>query len=58
MDLPSLTADRIVDCKAKAVLTCSAVMRANKRIELKGIADLACEISQNNGYQVGGQDGA
>ena len=37
-------ASRIEDAEAKVVLTCSAAMRGNKRIELKKIADEALDV--------------
>lgn len=40
-------AQRILDCEPKIVITCSAVMRATKRVELKQIADDALRICQS-----------
>eukprot|EP00951_Prasinocladus_malaysianus_P007662 scaffold55079_cov32-Prasinocladus_malaysianus.AAC.1 len=46
-------AGRVEDCKAKAVITCSAVMRGTKKIELKKITDDALAICSSEGYEVG-----
>jgi acetyl-CoA synthetase len=45
-------AGRVVDCKAKAVLTCSAVMRGKKKIGLKQIVDDALELASADGNTV------
>ncbi|KAK2968839.1 hypothetical protein RJ640_028232 [Escallonia rubra] len=47
-------AQRIVDCKPKAVITCNAVRRGSKVIYLKGIVDAALVESSQNGISVGG----
>ena len=41
-------AQRILDCEPKIILTCSSVMRGNKRVELKQIADDALSICQQS----------
>lgn len=46
-------AQRIVDCKPKAVLTCNAVRRGAKIVNLKEIVDDALEESSRNGVSVG-----
>uniref|UniRef100_A0A0D6R8L0 acetate--CoA ligase n=2 Tax=Araucaria cunninghamii TaxID=56994 RepID=A0A0D6R8L0_ARACU len=46
-------AQRIVDCKPKAVLTCNAVQRGAKVINLKDIVDTALEDSSKNGVSAG-----
>ncbi|KAL5700486.1 acetate--CoA ligase [Ranunculus cassubicifolius] len=43
---------RIVDCKPKAVITCNAVRRGPKVINLKEIVDAALVESSNNGMSV------
>ncbi|KAF9621553.1 hypothetical protein IFM89_022907 [Coptis chinensis] len=45
-------AQRIVDCKPKAVITCNAVRRGPKVIYLKDIVDAALIESTNNGVSV------
>ena len=45
-------ADRIVDSKAKVLITASGVMRGKKVIQLKQIADEACRISNARGAAV------
>jgi len=45
-------AGRIIDAKSKIVITADAVMRANKPVQLKAIADKACEISAQAGCSV------
>jgi len=45
-------ASRIVDCKARVLLTCSGVMRGTKAIELKKIADKACTMAKDQGFNV------
>lgn len=45
-------ADRIVDSKAKVLVTASGVMRGTKVIQLKQIADEACRISKARGAEV------
>jgi len=45
-------ADRIEDCKARVVITASGVMRATKKIDLKGIVDAACAACASRGFQV------
>ncbi|XP_026385761.1 acetyl-coenzyme A synthetase, chloroplastic/glyoxysomal-like [Papaver somniferum] len=44
---------RIVDCKPKAVITCNAVRRGSKVIQLKDIVDAALIDSAKNGFSVG-----
>ncbi|KAI3924991.1 hypothetical protein MKW92_029234, partial [Papaver armeniacum] len=44
---------RIVDCKPKAVITCNAVRRGSKVIQLKDIVDAALVDSAKNGFSVG-----
>lgn len=46
-------AQRILDCKPKAVLTCNAVRRGAKIVNLKEIVDNALEESSRNGVSVG-----
>ncbi|KAK1265947.1 hypothetical protein QJS04_geneDACA016846 [Acorus gramineus] len=46
-------AQRIVDCKPKAVITCNAVCRGTKVIQLKDIVDDALVESAKNGILVG-----
>lgn len=43
---------RIADCKAKVLLTSSGVMRGNKKIDLKGIADKGVELAAKEGHNV------
>jgi hypothetical protein len=45
---------RIADCKAKILITSSGVMRGNKKIDLKGIADRAVELAAKEGHNVSG----
>eukprot|EP00873_Tetraselmis_striata_P003750 jgi/Tetstr1/424014/TSEL_014625.t1 len=45
-------ASRVVDCEAKAVITCSAVMRGKKKIGLKQICDDAMDIAVAEGHPV------
>ncbi|KAK3013718.1 hypothetical protein RJ639_008426 [Escallonia herrerae] len=45
-------AQRIVDCKPKAVITCNAVRRGSKVIYLKGIVDAALVESSRNGISI------
>ncbi|KAF8390793.1 hypothetical protein HHK36_025321 [Tetracentron sinense] len=45
-------AQRIVDCKPKAVVTCNAVRRGSKVINLKDIVDAALVESAKNGVSV------
>jgi len=40
------------DCKARVLLTCSGGMRANKKIELKQIADKAIQMCAGKGHAV------
>ena len=44
---------RIIDCKPKLVLTCNAVKRGKKVINLKYIVDSALLGSSQNGVSVG-----
>lgn len=44
---------RIVDCKPKVVITCNAVKRGSKVINLKDIVDAALVESSGNGVSVG-----
>ncbi|KAK1318177.1 hypothetical protein QJS10_CPB04g01651 [Acorus calamus] len=46
-------AQRIIDCRPKAVLTCNAVLRGTKVIYLKDIVDDALVESSKNGFSVG-----
>ena len=46
-------AQRIVDCKPKAVITCNAVKRGLKLIPLKDIVDTSLVQSAKNGVNVG-----
>eukprot|EP01018_Ginkgo_biloba_P003584 Gb_41406 [translate_table: standard] len=46
-------AQRIVDCKPKAVLACNAVRRGSKVINLKEIVDAALVESSKSGVSVG-----
>ncbi|KAI7754122.1 hypothetical protein M8C21_014866 [Ambrosia artemisiifolia] len=43
---------RVVDCKPKIVITCNAVMRGKKIIDLKNIVDAALLESSQNGISV------
>ncbi len=43
---------RVEDCKARVLLTCSAVMRGPKRIDLKTIADKAIAACAADGFAV------
>lgn len=45
------------DCKARVLLTCSAGMRAQKRIDLKQIADRAIDLCATQGHKVGAGGG-
>jgi acetyl-CoA synthetase len=45
-------ADRIVNCGARVLITATGVMRGNKAIALKRIADQACASSLMEGIQV------
>ncbi|GBF92828.1 hypothetical protein Rsub_05447 [Raphidocelis subcapitata] len=45
-------AGRIADCKAKVLITSSGVMRGNKKIDLKGIADRGVELAAKEGHEV------
>jgi acetyl-CoA synthetase len=45
-------AQRISDCKADVLLTANAVMRGQKQIDLKAIADEACRQSVEHGHAV------
>ncbi|GFY85166.1 acetyl-CoA synthetase [Actinidia rufa] len=45
-------AQRIIDCKPKAVITCNAVRRGSKVIYLKDIVDAALIESSHNGISV------
>ncbi|XP_071705702.1 acetyl-coenzyme A synthetase, chloroplastic/glyoxysomal-like [Rutidosis leptorrhynchoides] len=44
---------RIIDCKPKIVLTCNAVMRGKKSINLKDIVDAALSEASKNGVEIG-----
>lgn len=44
---------RVMDCKPKIVITCNAVMRGKKIINLKDIVDDALSQSSQNGITVG-----
>ncbi|KAG9160753.1 hypothetical protein Leryth_021921 [Lithospermum erythrorhizon] len=46
-------AQRIVDCKPKVILTCNAVKRGTKLINLKEIVDAALAESAQNGVAIG-----
>lgn len=46
-------AQRIMDCRPKVVLTCNAVKRGPKVINLKDIVDTALADSAKNGTVVG-----
>ena len=43
-------AQRITDCKAKVLLTANAVMRGQKMINLKAIADEACRQAKEHDH--------
>ncbi|CAK9166199.1 unnamed protein product [Ilex paraguariensis] len=45
-------AQRIMDCKPKVVITCNAVRRGSKIINLKGIVDAALKEASQNGISV------
>lgn len=45
-------ADRIVNCEAKVLITASGVMRGTKAVQLKKIADEACNISKSRNHEV------
>ncbi|KAI3436087.1 hypothetical protein D9Q98_002145 [Chlorella vulgaris] len=45
-------ASRIEDCKARVLLTCNAVKRGPKVINLKQIADRGCEVAVEQGFNV------
>ena len=47
-----LRTGRMEDCKARVLLTCSGGMRANKKIELKQIADKAIQMCAGKGHAV------
>nr|XP_043632909.1 acetyl-coenzyme A synthetase, chloroplastic/glyoxysomal-like [Erigeron canadensis] len=44
---------RIIDCKPKIVITCNAVMRGKKAINLKDIVDTALSQASKNGTSIG-----
>ncbi|KAD7480542.1 hypothetical protein E3N88_03678 [Mikania micrantha] len=44
---------RVMDCKPKIMITCNAVMRGKKTIDLKNIVDAALLESSQNGITVG-----
>lgn len=46
-------AQRIIDCRPKIVITCNAVMRGPKIINLKDIVDAALDEASHNGVTVG-----
>lgn len=46
-------AQRVIDCRPKVVITCNAVMRGPKLINLKDIVDAALVESSQNGISVG-----
>ena len=46
-------AQRIIDCKPKVVITCNAVKRGSKVINLKDIVDAALVESAQSGVSVG-----
>lgn len=46
-------AQRVIDCRPKVVITCNAVMRGSKIINLKDIVDAALVESSQNGVSVG-----
>jgi acetyl-CoA synthetase len=43
---------RVLDCKPKVLIVASGVMRGTKKIELKKIADEACNICKSKGFRV------
>ena len=45
---------RVMDCKPKIVITCNAVMRGKKVINIKEIVDASLSESSQNGVFVGG----
>lgn len=45
-------AGRIEGCQAKVLITCSAVMRGPKPVNLKAIADEGCRLSAERGHSV------
>ncbi|KAI8475041.1 MAG: acetyl CoA synthetase [Monoraphidium minutum] len=45
-------AGRIADCKAAVLITASGVMRGNKKIDLKAIADKGVELAAKEGHEV------
>ncbi|KAI7846128.1 hypothetical protein COHA_000389 [Chlorella ohadii] len=45
-------ASRIEDCKARVLITCNAVKRGAKAIDLKKIADAGCNIAKDQGFNV------
>merc|ERR1719221_1013329 len=45
-------AGRIVDAKSKLIVTSDGVMRGTKPVQLKAIADKACDISEKEGFKV------
>jgi acyl-coenzyme A synthetase/AMP-(fatty) acid ligase len=44
-----LPAGRMHDCEAKVLLTASGVMRGNKKIDLKAIADSGLDMCEKQG---------
>lgn len=48
-------AQRIIDCKPKVVITCNAVKRGSKVINLKDIVDAALGQSAQSGVSIGGK---
>jgi acyl-coenzyme A synthetase/AMP-(fatty) acid ligase len=48
-------AQRIMDCKPKVVITCNAVKRGSKVIQLKDIVDAALVEAARNKISVGGK---
>lgn len=45
-------AGRIVDAESKVLVTADAVMRGAKPVQLKSIADNACQIAEKGGFKV------
>lgn len=45
-------AGRIVDAESKVLVTADAVMRGAKPVQLKSIADNACQIAEKGGFRV------
>jgi acetyl-CoA synthetase len=45
-------ADRIHNCRAKVLVTASGVMRGTKAVQLKQIADEACNICRSRSHEV------